>query len=66
MNPAGYVRSRGCVTSLNHKAITSPGLLRIALRCSAPTPNQEEEIFEGTPLELPAHGLRPRYPCFGR
>jgi hypothetical protein len=32
-------------------------LLRIALRCSAPTP--EEEETEGRPLALPPQGLRP-------
>src|SRR5688572_3228884 len=33
-------------------------------RCSAPTPNKVS-VAEGTPLRLPAHGLRPRYPCSG-
>ena len=31
-------------------------------RCSAPTP-KKRVCSEGTPLRLPAHGLRPRYPC---
>jgi hypothetical protein len=33
-------------------------MLRIALRCSAPTPIRKE-ITEGRPLVLPPQGLRP-------
>jgi len=42
-----------------------PRLLRIAFALLRPRPPKEKTRFsEGTPLGLPAHGLRPRYPCF--